>query len=423
MKVLLLNTSDASGGASQACNRLYRALQQAGIEAQFWVNEKKGSSKDISCFTENIFQKTVSEINFASEKISLYPQLKDWRDMFFFSPANFGRDISAHPAVQRADVIHLHWINHGFLSLDAIRKLAGLGKKIVWTLHDMWAFTGGCHYSRGCEAYKANCGKCPYLGAKSTNDLSSRIWKKKSSVYVKDVFSFVTCSQWLASIASQSALLSGFDIRPIPNPIDADIFKPIDKKIARENLGLAHDKFYILFASQNLADERKGFRYLREALEILVQKNPDARNHIELVVFGKTKVDLQNLLPLKLHPLGSLSSLEQITMAYNAANLFVLPSLEDNLPNTVMESLSCGVPVAAFNTGGIPEMVDHGSNGFLATQRSADELAMGISKIIWNETPCNTLSENARRKVLDNYTFDRIAKKYIEVYQGSALLP
>lgn len=417
MKILLLNTSDTSGGASQACNRLYRALRQAGADVQFWVNEKNSGDSDIRSFNKNIFQKTVSEIRFAAEKISLYPRLKNWRDIFFFSPANTGMDISAHPAVQWADVIHLHWFNHGFLSLGSLQKLSGLGKKIVWTLHDMWAFTGGCHYSRGCLAFKANCGNCPYLREGGADDLSVKIRNRKYAVYNKDVFSFVTCSQWLADIASQSALLREFDIHPIPNPIDVNVFKPVEKKIARGNLGLADDKFYILFASQNLGDERKGFRYLKEALDILARRNPEIRGHAELIVFGKTKVDLQSLLPFKLHPLGMLSSSEKIAMSYNAADIFVLPSLEDNLPNTVMESLSCGIPVVAFNTGGIPEMIDHGSNGFLAAQRSANELAEGISKIIRNEAPYQSLSDNARRKVLDNFTNDRVSRKYIEVYQ------
>jgi glycosyltransferase involved in cell wall biosynthesis len=162
---------------------------------------------------------------------------------------------------------------------------------------------------------------------------------------------------------------------------------------------------------------------LKEALNILAQKNPEIKNEVDLIVFGKTKVDLQTLLPLKLHPLGSLSSIEKIAMAYNAADLFVLPSLEDNLPNTVMESLSCGVPVVAFDTGGIPEMVQHGYNGFLAAQRSANELMEGISKIFRNEVPYQSLSDNARRKVLDNFTHERVVKKYIEVYQQSTLLP
>ncbi len=417
MKILLLNTSDTTGGAAQACNRLYRALQQNGADVSFMVNEKSGSNADIRSFNEDFLSRKISDIRFATERLSLYPKLKNKKDLFFFSPANTGMDISNHPAVQQASVIHLHWFNQGFLSLPSLQKLSSLKKKIVWTLHDMWGFTGGCHYVRGCENFKAHCGNCPYLSTKKENDLSDEVWKKKSSIYDKNIFTFVTCSKWLAGIAGQSSLLQGFDIHPIPNPIDVQLYKPIDKIEARKSLRLNPDKFYILFASQNLADERKGFRYLREATELLHTNHTELKDKVELIVFGKTKVDLQSLLPLKVNALGSLSSQEKIVDAYNAANIFVLPSLEDNLPNTVMEALSCGIPVVAFNTGGIPEMVDDGNNGFLAEQKSSEQLADAMLRIIQNEIPYETLSENARKKVLKNFRFEKVAKQYLNVYR------
>ncbi len=417
MNILLLNTSDTTGGAAQACNRLYRALQHAGADVSFFVNEKTGNSTDIHSFNETFFKKKIADARFAAERILLYPKLQNKKDLFFFSPANTGLDISNHPAVKKADVLHLHWFNQGFLSLDSLQKLASWKKKIVWTLHDMWGFTGGCHYARGCENFKENCGNCPYLSEKTKQDLSAEVWKKKAALYDKSIFTFVTCSKWLADIAAQSSLLQGFNIHAIPNPINVEVFTPINKRVARGQLGLNPDKYYILFASQNLADERKGFRYLREAVELLHEKNPELKNNVELLVFGKSKVDLQSLLPLKVNTLGSLSSQEKIVAAYNAANLFVLPSLEDNLPNTVMEALSCGVPVVSFNTGGIPEMVDDGINGFLAEQKSSAQLADAMLRIIENRTPYESLAENARKKVLENFSFEKVARQYLEVYK------
>lgn len=383
---------------------------------QFWVNKKSGSAEDIHSFNENFLQKKFSDVRFAAERMLLYPKLKNKRDLFFFSPASTGMDISGHPAVRWADIIHLHWFNQGFLSLQSLEKLAGLGKKIVWTLHDMWAFTGGCHYSRGCESFKNHCGRCPYLSAGNENDGSAEIWKRKSGIYKKEIFTFVTCSRWLAGIASQSSLLKGFTIYSIPNPIDVDVFSPLDKQTARKKLGLNAGKFFILFASQNLGDERKGFRYLREAVEIICHNYPDISQNAEMLVFGKQKVNLAEMLPLPLHSLGTLSSVHDIVAAYNAADVFVLPSLEDNLPNTVMEALSCGVPVVSFNTGGIPEMVEHEKNGWLASQRSSGELAEGIVRIMKNELPYSALSQQARQKVMDNFTHERVAEKYRELY-------
>lgn len=416
MNILLLNTSDTTGGAAQACNRLYRALQQQGADVSFMVNEKSGNSADVHSFNENFFSRKIADVRFAAERVLLFPKLQNKKDLFFFSPANTGMDISAHPAVQQADIIHLHWLNQGFLSLASLQKLVSLKKKIVWTLHDMWGFTGGCHYARGCENFKAHCGNCPYLAAGQENDLSSDVWKKKHSVYDKNIFTFVTCSKWLAGIAAQSSLLKGFAIHPIPNPIDVQLYQPQDKIAARRSFNLSPDKFFILFASQNLADERKGFRYLREALELLHANNPLLRDTVELLVFGKSKIDLQNLLPLKVNALGSLSSQEKIVAAYNAANVFVLPSLEDNLPNTVMEALACGVPVVAFNTGGIPEMVKDGVNGFLAEQKSSVQLADAMLRIIQNKISYESFAQNARQKALENFTYEKVAKKYLELY-------
>lgn len=418
MKILLLNTYDAGGGAAQACNRLYRALQQAGADVSFMVDEKTSSNSDIKSFNDGFISKQISEVRFAAERALLYPRLLSKKDLFQFSPANTGMDISSHPAVKQADVLHLHWFNQGFLSLSSLQKLAALKKKIVWTLHDMWGFTGGCHYTRGCGHFKKRCGSCPYLTGDNLQDISADVWKQKAAIYDKSIFTFVTCSKWLGGIASTSSLLNEFTIHPIPNPIDTELYKPLDKKAVRNSLGLNPDKSYILFASQNLEDERKGFSFLKEAIATLDAKNPALKNEVELVVFGKVKVDLQPMLPLKVHSLGSLSSQEKIVAAYNAADLFVLPSLEDNLPNTVMEALACGVPVVAFNTGGIPEMIDDGSNGFLAEQRSSEQLAKGILQVIENKSAYPGFSQNARKKVLDNFSNQKVAEQYLAVYSS-----
>ncbi len=418
MKVLLINTSDKTGGAARACNRLFRALLNAGVDAKFLVKDKSSDAVDIQSITKYSFSRLKSKSKFIFERLTIYPSLKNKRDLFFFSPANTGFNISNHPLVQEADVIHLHWINQGFLSLNDIQKLIELKKQIVWTLHDMWAFTGGCHYSRGCLNFQNKCGKCPILNGRNEHDLSNKTWNKKNSIFSqKNNLSFVTCSNWLSGIAMQSSLLKNHPVYSVPNPIDIDFFKPIPKKEARDYFKLDEDKFYILFGALNMEDERKGFKYFSDALKLIADKEPGSLKKIELIVFGKSKQEHSNTFGFKVNYLGFITSPELLNAAYNAASIFVLPSLEDNLPNTIMESLSCGVPVVAFNIGGIPEMIEHGKNGILVEPQSSNDLAEGILKIFNGEINYEMLSKNAREKVLNEFTNEKVAEQYIDIYK------
>ncbi len=415
MKILLINKSDKIGGAAVACERLHTALNKANIDTKLLVEEKKSNDKNIIDLSPNNLRKKLNFIRFITERMYFLPFEGSKNIRFAFSPAFAGQNIHKHPVFINSDIIHLHWFNQGFLSLNSLKSIIQTGKPIVWTLHDMWAFTGGCHYSGTCTNYQQNCGNCPFLKNPKEKDLSYRILEKKKEIFKNANVTFVTCSKWLKDKAKNSSLFKNFNIVNIPNPIDTQEFYPLDKIKIRKKLKLPVNKKIVLFAAANISDSRKGLRYLLDALQIFYKENTN--QNIELLTFGKANDDVFKSLAYKAHHLGTLSKTEQIVEAYNAADVFVLPSLEDNLPNTVMEALACGVPVLTFKSGGIPEMINHKENGYLAEYKSAEDLKNGLHFIL-NYPQWEMLSKNAQKKVITEYSEKVVAQKYIEVYNS-----
>jgi glycosyltransferase involved in cell wall biosynthesis len=415
MKVTLLNTYQWSGGASVACNRLLQALNKNGTPTRLLVQEQVKPDKQVEGLAQTGFGKKLIFGRFALDRLLFWFREKDKTVRFKFTPAHVGIDISRHPVVQEADILHLHWVYFGFLSIQSLKKLVRLNKPIVWTLHDMWAFTGGCFYSGECTHYQLHCHHCPFLKHPHEKDLSYQVFEQKLALLKKAPITFVTCSQWLAGLAKQSTLLQNFRIEAIPNPIDTQIYQPIPRPSARQQLNLPLDKKLILFGALNTSDARKGFTYLAQALSQLKEKYPQTFDEVELVIFGKANKGVLAQLPYRVHDFGTISGNAALVNTYNACNLMVLPSLEDNLPNTIMEAMACGTAVVAFRTGGIPEMIDHGQNGYLAQYRSAEDLAEGIHAMLYlsDET---TLREKAREKVVQAYTEEKIASAYTQLY-------
>jgi glycosyltransferase involved in cell wall biosynthesis len=408
MKIALVNTTDLAGGAAVACNRLALALQSAGHDVTLLARDVHGSASHVVSTTRGL-KKYGDKYRFLSERlrfIAFHEASKEVR--FAFSMADTGEDISKHPVIQAADIIHLHWINNGFLSLESIDKLIALGKPIVWTLHDMWAFTGGCHYSGTCQRYLQSCGDCPFLNRPGPKDLSSKIWDRKKALYKNGGITFVTCSTWLRDEARKSSLLNTFRTESIPNPIDTSFWSPGDRAAARAHFNLPADKKLLLFGAMNVQDKRKGFQYLQEALA----GTKDIAD-LELVVFGKSKEALA-LEGYRIHHLGSLGAAEDIRAAYRAADVFALPSLEDNLPNTVMESLSVGTPVVAFRIGGLPEMLSEAGSGYLAEAGSASGFAEGIRQLLSSSVEFNQAAVN---KVTGEYANQLVAERYVNLYR------
>lgn len=409
MKILIVNTSDIHGGAAIAAFRLMNALNTNGENAKMLVRDKFSEN-------ENVIQvggKLKNRLNFYWERGQIYIKNRFSREnLFDVSIANTGVSITQLPQFKEADVIHLHWINQGMLSIHEIGKILSSGKKVVWTMHDMWAFTGICHHAGMCKRYEQGCGSCPYLVSASENDLSKQTFQEKQTAYTKGKITFVACSNWLKELAEKSPLTREHSVVSIANPIDTKRYYPKDKIQIRKRLHLPIDKKIALFAAVKASDPRKGIDYLVEASRIMAQ-HP---NEILFLIAGNHGEEIEKQLALPALSLGYVSSNEMADI-YNASDLFVTPSLQENLPNTIMEAMACGTPCVGFDIGGIPEMISHGKNGYVAKYKNADDLANGILWTLY-KADAETLSSNSREKVLTEYSQEKIAKKYIELYNA-----
>ncbi|MDP4269556.1 MAG: glycosyltransferase family 4 protein [Bacteroidota bacterium] len=416
MKLLLINTSEQKGGAAVACKRLMKALSGAGMEVKMLVRDKTTDNEQVISVNRGGTTQKLNFLRFAWERfVIFFSNHFSKENLFAVSIANTGISIADHPAVKDADILHLHWINQGFLSISEIEKLAKLGKPIVWTMHDMWPATAICHHSRECNNYQNECKNCFFLKAPGDKDLANRIFKKKKSVWEKAGIHFVTCSSWLEKRTIVSALVDKTKVRAIPNPLDIDFYKNNNRRAARERFGLPLNKKLILYGAANVTDKRKGIDYYLDACRLLSQKYAETSGELELVFLGQVKENIDGLFPFSIHQVGYLSDNTAIRDLYNAVDLFVTPSLEENLPNTIMESLSCSTPCVGFEIGGIPEMIDHQKNGYLAKYKSAEDLAAGIYWCLW-EADYGMLADNARQKVIDCYSEEAVSKAYIKLY-------
>lgn len=419
MRVLIVNTSENTGGAAVAANRLKEALNNNGIKAKMLVRDKESDDITVAQLNKSWHQKW----DFLWERFVIYMRLHFKRDnLFLIDIANAGTDITKTREFKEADVIHLSWINQGMLSLKGIRKILESNKPVVWTMHDLWPASSICHYARNCRNYEKQCGNCPLLpGNGSSNDLSARIWKKKRKILERNSILFVTCSRWLADKAKKSGLLSGQKVISIPNPIDSRAFTKENREEARLYAGLPEGKKLILFVSQRVTDKRKGMDYFITAINKMVEAHPEMKDNCGIAILGGKAEELADKLPLPSYPLGYVSEEKKIASIYNSVDLFVLPSLEDNLPNTIMEAMACGVPCVGFNTGGIPEMIDHLKNGYVAEYKSSDDLARGIHWVL-SEADHQSLSNEAMKKVNQCYSQYAVAMKYIEAYNQAMAL-
>ena len=412
MRVLIINTSERVGGAAIAANRLMEALKKQGVKAKMLVRDKQTDRLTVVA----VGQRWLQPIRFVWERICIFLANGFSRKSLFLTDiANTGNDITRHPEFVYADVVHLHWTSQGFLSLSDIDRIMHSGKPVVITMHDQWYFTGVCHYSADCERYTEECHHCPLMAGHLLGDVARRIFRRKLHIYADAPLTFVGCSQWMADLARRSPLTRGHRVVSIPNAIDTDLFRPTDQAEARQALALPTDKQLLLFGCQRITDPRKGFTLLVEALQLAVQEQPNLADRICLVVVGGKTEDISSLMPVKVIPISYVSDPLQMVQLYNAVDAYVTPSLQDNLPNTIMEALACGTPCVGFRVGGIPEMIDHQQNGYVATYRDAQDFAEGI---VWTlQADRDTLSRQARNKVMVTYSENAVARKYIDVYE------
>ena len=414
MNVLLINNSDRTGGAAVACNRLAAALSDNGVRVKLLVNRKITDNSYVVDVRDSRYKRLKRNVDFYLERLRIFLNNGYSRKtLFAVSDGSTGTSIVNTREFRVADVIHIHWTSQGFLSLESLREIIESGKKIVWTMHDMWSMTGICHYSGDCEGYKTGCGKCFLLHSENPEDLSFQTFKRKHEIIANKNITFVGCSRWIADKAMESPLAAGNRVVAIPNPIDTGFFSPGPKKEARERLGLPTDKKLLLFGAAIATDERKGLRYLFEALNRIEGLGDDT----ELVMFGEIKGDIALPADIRIHNLGYVSDAEKLLDMYRACDVFVTPSLEDNLPNMVMEALSCGTLCVGFETGGIPEMITHRRSGYVARYKDTGDLAAGIEfALTLSDDP--VASQFAREFVLNNYSPKDIACKLLEIYNN-----
>ena len=393
MKVLLVSTSDLAGGGAIAAYRLMEALNKNGVKAKMLVRDKQSSSVTVAQ-VGTIIPKVMERLHIMS-----YLKGKLWEA----DTADFGIDITRTEEYKEADIIHLHWINQGMISLSCLKRMMKDGKKIVWTLHDEWPYLGICHYRGECQ--ETECRKCPLL----PGNIAHKRYLKKQELYKKGNITFVGCSQWITERAQQA--LPETKVVHINNCIPHNIFRHIDQQEARKKLGLPLDKKIILFCSQNLNDERKGFAYLQQALNQLTIHNSQFIIKDSPSPLGETEGGLSTVCIGK----GGryISSPEEMATMYAAADVFVIPSLQDNLPNTIAEAMSCGTPCVGFNVGGIPEMIDHQQNGYVAKYKDVTDLAEGICYVLSHD-----MREAALHKASSAYGETHVAQNYINVYES-----
>ena len=409
MRVLLLSWSDLSGGAARAAYRLHRALRDAGVRSRMIVVSRASDDPDVAG-PESLLDRVAARAAARLDQLPLvgYPSRKPT----LFTPAVAPERTTGRAQGEQRDVTHLHWVGNGALRVESLPRLPG---PLVWTLHDLWPFTGGCHYADECTRFQTQCGRCPALGSGRERDLSYRVWRRKRDSWEKADCAFVTPSRWMARQAAASSLLSGRRIEVIPNCLDTRVFQPADPQTCRQALGLPHGKRILMFGALTAeGDRRKGFHLLAPALECLIRSVPADALH--LAIIGMRQPSAPAPYPISASFLGVLESEQAMAQAYCAADVFIAPSLQDNLPNTVMEALACGVPCVAFDVGGMSDLIDHQTSGYLAAPLDPADLARGIAWVLDNADRRARLSEQARAKVLRSFAPEVVAERHLALY-------
>ncbi len=415
MRILHISTLDNVGGAALAAYRLHLGLQHIGEDSSMFVAKKFSDDPKVTIFKppmdflSRLHRRlrrdaiTHSFEYYEKSRPSGYEQFTDDRNQYS------GSILEQLP---QCDIINLHWIAN-FIDYEAFFTNIPQNIPIVWTLHDMNAFTGGCHYDLGCGKYNDNCGACPQLGSNNSKDLSHQIWKHKQNIYEQiepNRLHIVTPSTWLAKEAKNSILLKRFPISTIPYGLDIDKFAIRDSTSTRDALGIPSDANIILFVAVGLDNKRKGFSLLTQALVGLADID-----NLYLISVGNGKPITDNRIS-HLH-LGSIENERLLSLIYALADIFIIPSLQDNLPNTVLEAMACGTSIIGFDVGGIPDMVRPNITGLLVPAEDIDALREAIVELLEDSKKRTKMSHNCRRIIIEEYTMEIQAKNYLELYK------
>lgn len=410
MRVLHLSTYEQFGGAAKAAYRLHKAMAERGMDTQMLVRRKSSHRVDVQ-MPVGFGAKLRSKLQRRAELLTVPAGARG-----LFSPAALPDGLRDSIQALRPDVVHVHWIAHGFLRFET---LEAIGVPQVWTMHDMWPFTGGCHYAGSCDRYCTGCGQCPLLDRSKRDDQSSEGIRRRRAMLARTTSLFVSPSNWLAECARASRVLAGRDIYVIPNTLDVSIFAPRTKLRSRALLGLPEAPILLLTGAMAVANSpRKGLGDVIEALRWLKERRINDR--CELVVFGTEHRRVLEIEGVRVHELGHISDERMMADVYASADVFVTASKQDNLPNTVMEAMSVGVPVVGYRVGGIPDMVENGVCGTLVTSGDVKGMAAAMAEMMDDSSLRESYGHNARKRILDKFSPDVVCRSYQSLYAGIA---
>lgn len=414
MKVLFLNTFEKTGGAAIACLRLMNALNANGVQTKLLVLDKQTDDANVYTVNTNCWKKLLNQWRFVWERLFIFVNSHIKRkDLFRVSIANTGTDISRHPLVQEADIIHLHWINCGFLSVKDIEKLTRLGKPIVWTMHDMWSCTGICHHSYTCLKFQTSCAECPFLNSKKEKDLSQSVFMEKKQRLQLPTLHYVAVSNWLADMAKRSSITSNHNITVIPNVISLSQMTPLDRAEARVKLSV-YESYLIAFGAVRIDNEIKGFKYLAEAVRILTEEYHYQPEQIRLLLFGGIhNKEILDIISVPYSYYGFIADKTMLSTIYSAANVVVSSSLYETFGQTLIEAQLCGSVPVSFDNSGQTDIILHKQNGYLAKYLSSTDLAVGID---WG-FHSNISAAELRKYVKNTFGEVVVAQQYKDLYQ------
>lgn len=408
MKCLLLSTFEQQGGAARSAHRLYQSFRHSGIDSRMLVQSKESSDPEVHdtkapALISAGIRPYIDGLPLLCYRSRLSPP---WSLAWF--PNNIRHEVSSFAP----DLIHLHGVGHGFLPLAAIKRLPG---PLVWTLHDSWAFTGGCHLPAACERYHEKCGRCPQLNARHECDLSRWGWNRKTNSWPELDITFVAPSRWMAHCARSSSLLNSMPIEVIPNGIDTMRFAPGDRAKARASLGLPQKDLVLLYgASSFTRDTNKGFAFLKRALSLIAGRL--GQMCLTVALFGDGSFQETEIAGIPVRSYGSIATEDKLVSLYRAADMFVLPSLQESLSYTVMEAMACGTPCVAFNVGGVGDLISHGENGCFANAVNEQELAEGIIWMLSEPDRRVALGFKARKTIETGFSLSNIADRHLALY-------
>ena len=417
MRIVHLSQWDVTGGAARAAYRLHQGLQRIGQESQMLVAAK--SSDDPAVIQFKVPGDLPSLVWRRLRRGWIARDFRKYRtsrpagyELFSDDRSEYGSTLLAQ--IPECDVINLHWVS-GMVDYEAFFSRIPASKPVVWTLHDMNPFTGGCHYDMGCGHYVTRCHACPQLGSVRERDLACRIWRRKQRVFSSvppSRLHIVAPSRWLGEEAGRSSLFRNFSVSVVPYGLDLEAFAPRDQGGIRSLLGIPADARVALFVADGLDNRRKGFALLVEALNHCAAMVPG----LMLMSLGPKPPQVNVRLPW-MH-LGSINNDRFLSMIYSAADVFVISSLQDNLPNTVLEAMACGTPIIGVGVGGIAEMVRNGLNGVTVPRADAGALSAAVRDLLDGAAQRQEMKVTCRRIALEEYPLELQARRYLKIYES-----